>query len=287
MSDLFSNQTFKVYHANQLIKFNKENIDFIRFNLSKYLFSNYQHNGDLIAKYSSLGEIQSEIEIDAKSSNEIEIHSHTPFNFNYLSIKSPLFPRQLFIFLSKTNDPTTYSTRILSRITNSSAVNNNGQSTINQVILSMFSDLPGLEIPFIFKPGEINNIEQIVNNIIRNFQDKQSPLLNQDFHIVYGKDHHDINKNLRNIIIKIPSTDLQTMIADGQQQSSIIDSINEFLYNNTKVNFAKLSIVKFSSGIINIAQEGRFKILGEQLSQLGESTSQQAVWLLIESILTD
>jgi hypothetical protein len=271
-----------------VIEFTQQNIDFIRFNLSKYLFSNYQHNGDLIAKYSTFEEIQSEIEIEAKSKAEIETHSHVPFDMNYLSIRSPLFPRLLFIFLTgKTNDPTTYSARVLSRITNSSATNNNGQATINQVVLSMFSDLPGLGVPFMVKPGEINNIEEIVNNIIRNFRDKQSPLLNQEFQIMYGKDHRDINKMLRNIIIKVPSTDLQTMIANNQQQSPIIDSINEFLYNNTKVNFAKLTIVRFSSGVINIAQEGRFKIFGDQLGLLGESMCQQAIWLLIESILTE
>lgn len=259
MSDIFINQTFKVYQTNQQIQFDDAQAEFLKLNLAKYIFQRYiTTTGDIIPRFQDYQEIYLEITIK----NEKLVQSN--YNINYLQVKGPLILRSLYIFINK--NQTTIMLQKLVKL----------EISVSEVIFTLFESLPDLSIPLVIQTNKIDNIETIVNNLFGKVSTYG------DFTITYNLNHQDINSNLKKIKLNIPEHDIQSLSTD----QPVLTTINQFLYNTSKIKFNNLSIVEFSSGLINIIHDGKFRINGEKLMALDDDMKQESVWLIIESLVT-
>lgn len=266
MSDIFINQTYKVYQSNQSIQFSDHQVDFLRLSIAKFIYQQYiATTGDIIHRYHNYQAIYDELDI------KLENISQSKYNIHYIIIKGPFILKNLFIFINTNqNNQNNLNSIILSRLVNL-------EIKIGEYFLKLLENLPDLNIPWIIQNCKINNIESIINKLFAKISSYG------DFIISYNLNHFDINSNLRKIKLTIPEPDLKNLNLD---QQPILSSINQFLYSTTKIKFENLSIVEFYSGLINIINDGKFRINGEKLLNLDDNTKKESVWLIIESLVS-
>lgn len=256
ISSLIINQTFKIYKSNSSlsssIKLTKKQLEKFRITLCKYLYQRYQQTlqveDDLLVQYESYRDIVPELTI---YNNSIEEHSQ--YKIQYLIIKcanNRLISRQVFIFVSNDDN----FTLVLNRITN--------HPSINEYILELLEDIN--DYPLIIKPLDLP--DYLIPNLVDQLGNKLDSL--GDLQLVYSS---PTSNRLRNFIIDIPKNDLPKLSGDGKLYQDIV----KFMYNNTKIKFEKLRIEKFINNLINIASDGKFKLI---------INDNQLIWFLIESI---
>ncbi|CUM65150.1 uncharacterized protein PRCAT00002777001 [Priceomyces carsonii] len=249
--DVLLDQTFKVYKSNRSLRaIPQDQREYILLNLSKFLFRAYQnHSTDIIPIYDSYESIKDGLKL---TFNGLE---YGGYKLNQLSIKhksSSILSKQAFVFLSSDQSSSEFNTVILNRVSSSST-----NVSANEFIISLLENLD-LDDPFVIREHRFgyHSIKEVSNQLTDEETDKY---LLGDIELVYVMHFNHINENLRHIIINVPNKDIQNM-----NNAGLIDNINMFLQENSKIDFQKLSILKFSSASVNISIDGKIKIFGEK-----------------------
>ncbi|KAK6465724.1 hypothetical protein DFJ63DRAFT_333142 [Scheffersomyces coipomensis] len=287
LNHLFSH-TLKLYKSNRSIpELTRDDIKYIKSNISKYLFSVYQRQSrDMIIRtYTSAREVYSDLKLSIR--DEIE----GQYRLKVLSLKSRnkiLISTQSIVFISKTDNERDgddddevakkFNTLILARL-----------SPLHQIIIKSLNNLT-CDPPLIISNHELSNVS-IYNFINHLFE---TGLMITDVQLTYTLPGSSvINDNLRNIVVNIPQSNISTFKIRQRQQEdqeeemrSIMSIINEFLFDHSKLKFEQLSIHKFISNIINISIDGKIKIKPLQSSYpeyQSNDNNNSSQWLLIKN----
>ncbi|RCK57329.1 hypothetical protein Cantr_06117 [Candida viswanathii] len=257
IQSLLLNQTFKIYKSNSTLsltsKLTRKQLEKFRIQLARYLYQRYQQslklNDSLIVQYESHRDILPELTI---MNDTIEEAS---YKIQYLIIKlenSRLLPRQILMFVSSEEGD---NTLVLNRM---SGMN---YQVVNDYVLELLEDIN--DYPLIIKP--IALASRVIPNLINKFLDLVDKL--GDLQLVYSVP----SSRLRNFIIEIPKKDLDLVLFTGKLHNDIC----AFLYTTTKIRFENLVIEKFINSLINISNDGKFKLI---------SNDYDLVWFLFDSI---
>ncbi|EGW31797.1 uncharacterized protein SPAPADRAFT_62389 [Spathaspora passalidarum NRRL Y-27907] len=260
ITGLLLNQTFKLFRCNTTLtptttKLSHRQLERFRISLSKFLYRKYReslkYNDELITRYETYRDIITDITIYNgtvhKSDNRIQ----------YLILKSSnktLLARHVIIFVSNTTS-NNESSIVLNKITS--------QPDVNDYIIELLEDIndsPLLIKPFSFPRDFIPNlVNQLSTHVaeVGHMQLVYSPPLG--------------NSTLRNFIIDIPKADTEKLFNEN-----LYNDICQFLYNTSKVKFDKIQVDKFMCHLLNVSQDGRFK--------LNDDVQEELVWSLVESI---
>lgn len=250
--DTLLNTIFTTYSCSGQLLFTDDQLDYLKESIAKIAFDSYiSSTGDIIPLYRDYRQVYSDMEIRIKRITQ------NGLKLTFLTIKSALFLNKLFIFLNSRKSI------ILLRRTNQ----------LDDDILDLFINLPSLALPLIITRKELH-IESIISDLYL----KTSHY--GDFRLLYNHGHKDINANLKKIKLIIPESDLISL--NKENKNNILNGINSFLLKTTKINFTNLTIMEFSSTLININHEGRLRINGEKLGYGDERL--ELIWLIVEAI---
>lgn len=251
MDKIFLDQTFKLYKSNDAVpKLTQTQLDYISHVTCQYLFDSLAN--DIISDYKEYQDLLHDFKITNDSR-----HSDR-FNITYISIRHRgLLPRQTIIFIKGVDDtegPQLFNTLVLIKTTNSSLL---------KVLIQAIENLP-TEIPIVVRELKFNEkyLNWIVNNVSTSIQSLENHAeVMGEVELIYQTNHLVSNDALRNIIINIPEQDIQHL----SDQNGLIHNINDFLKQTSEINFNNLPLVRFTSRLINLSQDGKLKISSDKL----------------------
>ncbi|CAI5758210.1 unnamed protein product [Candida verbasci] len=264
LTDIVLNQQFKTYKTNSLLtpdadKLTTTQLSKLRSLLANFIYDRYQQylkSQEEEPRYESWRDILNEIMI---KNNTLEYEGR---KLQYLIVchrsEIKLFSKQIYLFIK--NDLRYRQKLVL--------ILNKVQSTyqyVNEYIMETLEDIN--EIPMIIKPMRLNVIPKIINGL-------SDQLKLYDIQLIYTPPIK--TDSLKNMIIDINKLDLQEI-----NKGELYNNICEYLYKQTKIKFNKITLVKFTSALISLNNDGKFKInyMIDDLNSIN-----RVIWLLIDSI---
>lgn len=253
-NSIFLDQTFKIYKANRAIGTLSAPLqEYFVSNIAQYLFTKSKNrNEDLIQRYESYEEIAEGLSLESSETVNGE------YKICYLIIKHRymgVLPRQIMICITKVGEKRKFNTIIL--------LKQSGNTSINNLFLRLVEEI-NFDEPLIIKDYKLNYayIKDVINQLsFKLTQTYRNPIdkLIGNIEVVYTQGSNSMNDNLRNIIINVPSKDI-ALFQETSKELKLVDLINDFLYQTSKIRFDKLSIIKFSSTLLGLSIDGKFKI---------------------------
>lgn len=279
-TNIFLNQTFKLFKLNRLLSddqviLSSAETSYLKRNLAKRLYANYNRKDDLISRFESEEEVRLEIRITNGVKNL------NGFIVQYFVIRClDIMPRQMFVFMRKDATENALSnSNPFSTVVLTSGHNSHINSYIKHLLENM-TKVPIVIRDYITPPGYINKVVDLMfEHLLQIRTDQNERIVNSligDFDISYSLKGGVINENLRNIAVSIPNADVLLLFKDGQ---GIIESVHEFLKKTTSLNLGNLVIAKFTSHLLAIS-EGKFRLEGHGLDGLGDG-KESLVWCLL------
>ncbi|ODV67731.1 hypothetical protein HYPBUDRAFT_108000 [Hyphopichia burtonii NRRL Y-1933] len=263
-NQLLVNNTFKIYKSNAVpqAKFPLQSLNSLLRQQGLYLYEKYQSsNHDLIPKYTNLSDL---IKVMKITNRHVQVKD---YSINVIMIKSsPIIPNQLILFILKLNsDFKNFNTVILIK-----------SSIPAFLVQSLEASLSRISVPLIIKDVQLTNhsIEAIINNFTASLNDHDGTKIAKlfgDLEIIYSTPLK--MESLKTISILIPISNLEKLVMANDQQLKLIDLINHFLFNTTKLVFANLHMARFRSRLLDLSADGKFKIHPENLHLFNNSFS--------------
>ncbi|ODV79349.1 uncharacterized protein CANTADRAFT_22090 [Suhomyces tanzawaensis NRRL Y-17324] len=276
--DLFLNQSFKLHKTNQLLPLlSPHQLEYLKVNLAQHLYDDYcasiRHQ-ELIPRYHSIQDVYNHLKVSQGLQN-------AQYQIQYVVIRcGTLLPKQILIFINSGQNSASYNTVVLKRIT----------SYNDAYLLSLLENMVGLEVPMVIREYRLQDrhILDITNQLLTGLvarHEQRVPgrtsgvleLAVGDIEITYGISDKAINKNLRDITVTVPSTDL-----DKFQDGPVVSEIHAFILRTTTLNLENLGIVKFGSALISLTVDGRVRIGGDRLP---DNIKRESVWGVMESFM--
>lgn len=251
MDKLFLDQTFKLYKSNDVLpELSEQQLDYIANIICKYLFQTLSN--DIISDYKSYTSLRPDCKLTNNSKR------FNKFIITYVSIRfNGLLPRQTIIFINRleNKDKTEeFSTLVMVKTTNLAVL-----TLLIQAIENLST-----ETPIIIKELKLaeNSIKLILNNLSKSLLsiNNYSEIIG-DVELIYQTGHLVSNDSLRNIIINVPEKDIKGL----SNSQGLIDNVNEFLKTSSLLNFNNIPLIRFTSRLINLSQEGKLKISSDKL----------------------
>ncbi|KAK6459706.1 uncharacterized protein RJT20DRAFT_125057 [Scheffersomyces xylosifermentans] len=257
ITNLFLNQTFKLYKSNQALipsstgtsvssgfSLSPAQTSYLKNNIAKQLFHIYrtQKNSDveaeLIPRFNTYKDIIPELKVIFGFRNTYR--RNNVYSIQYLVIKTAnralQLPRQVFVFVNRDGDtpnPNTFNTVILNRVASSGT-----HAGTNKFILSLLENMPESSTSMVIKNYRMNDryIGSLANELfngIKGFRETRVDTeirwvdeLIGDLDITYalGKEVSAfasgpiINSNLRNISVNIPRKDITKFIDKYEEE---------------------------------------------------------------------